>query len=191
MRRRGYLARRSTAKARRPTFGAGARGAWGFRRREARGDAGAPLVIFLGDSLTAGHGLPQDDAFPALVARKLASAGRPIRIVNAGVSGETTAGGVRRLDWLMRQRPDVFVLCLGGNDGLRGLSLRETESNLRSILDRARSGGARTLLLGMKIPSNLGEEYTSGFEAIYPGWRRRRAPRWYPSFSKVWAASPS
>jgi len=89
-------------------------------------------------------------------------------VVNAGVSGDTTAGGLARIDWLLRQHPDVIVVGLGGNDGLRGLPLESVEKNLREILRRSRAAGAHVLLLGMKIPPNYGPEYTGGFEAIYP-----------------------
>ncbi len=126
-----------------------------------------PLVIFLGDSLTAGYGLPAEESFPALVVRLLEAEGRSVRIVNAGVSGDTTAGGLRRLDWLLPQKPAVLVVGLGGNDGLRGLSLRETEENLRAIVVRAKASGVRVLLLGMRLPPNYGPDYTARFERIY------------------------
>ena len=127
-----------------------------------------PLVVFLGDSLTAGLGVGEAEAFPEQVRLRLAAAGVAVRIVNAGVSGDTTAGGRARLDWLLRQRPDVLVVGLGANDGLRGLELDETEANLRAIVAGAREAGARVLLLGMLLPPNYGPEYTSGFEAIFP-----------------------
>jgi acyl-CoA thioesterase I len=135
-------------------------------------DPDLPLVVFLGDSLTAGYGLPADESFPARVAALLASEGNPIRIVNAGVSGDTTAGGRARLEWLLRQHPDVLVVCLGGNDGLRGLSVEQTEANLAAILSRAKAAGARVLLVGIKLPPTYGEEYTARFEAIYPALAR-------------------
>lgn len=124
-------------------------------------------MIFLGDSLTAGYGLPAEESFPALVVRLLEAEGRSVRIVNAGVSGDTTAGGLRRLDWLLPQKPAVLVVGLGGNDGLRGLSLRETEENLRAIVVRAKASGVRVLLLGMRLPPNYGPDYTARFERIY------------------------
>ena len=130
--------------------------------------ADAPLVVFLGDSLTAGLGLPVDQAYPALVAAELARKGRPIRAVNAGVSGDTTAGGLRRADWVLSQRPDVVVLALGANDGLRGLPLPEAERNLRGIVAKARSAGARVLLCGMLIPTSYGPEYEEGFAGLFP-----------------------
>ena len=134
---------------------------------QATAPAGRPLAIFLGDSLSAGLGVDEDQAFPALVARQLAAEGHPFRLVNAGVSGDTTAGGLRRLDWLLRQRPAVLVVELGANDGLRGLPLDETEANLREIVARARDAGAKVLLLGMKLPPNYGD-YAARFTALYP-----------------------
>jgi acyl-CoA thioesterase-1 len=129
---------------------------------------GAPLVVFLGDSLTAGLGLAEDQAWPALLERQLAAAGTPIRPVNAGVSGDTSAGGLRRLPWLLRQRPDVLVVELGANDGLRGQPLEGVEANLRSIVERARASGARVLLLGLRVPPSLGADYSREFAALYP-----------------------
>lgn len=129
--------------------------------------ADAPLVVFLGDSLTAGLGLPVDQAFPAVVAARLAERGRPIRAVNAGVSGDTTAGGLRRAEWVLSRRPDVLVLALGANDGLRGLPLEETEKNLREIVAKARAAGARVLLCGMLIPTSYGPEYQEGFGRLF------------------------
>ncbi len=127
-----------------------------------------PLVIFLGDSLTAGYGLDAEQAFPALVEARLQRDGRAVRVVNAGVSGDTTAGGFSRLGWLLRQRPDVLVVALGGNDGLRGLPLASSEENLRRIVSQAREAGAKVLLAGMLMPPNYGPEYTAGFAALYP-----------------------
>jgi len=126
-----------------------------------------PLVVFLGDSLTAGLGLEEEQAWPAHVAAALAAEGRPIRMVNAGVSGDTTAGGLARLGWLLRQQPDVVVVELGANDGLRGAPIAEIESNLRQIVERIRSAGAKVLLCGMRIPTNYGPEYTAAFFAVY------------------------
>jgi len=127
----------------------------------------APRVVFLGDSLTAGFGLPQDQAFPARLEAILREEGTPIEAVNAGVSGDTSAGGLRRIDWLLRQEPDVVVVGLGANDGLRGLSPEQTETNLRAIVARTRDARARVLLLGMRLPPNYGREYTDRFEAVF------------------------
>jgi acyl-CoA thioesterase-1 len=127
-----------------------------------------PVVVFLGDSLTAGLGLEEAEAYPSLLGTRLAGQGRPIRVINAGVSGDTAAGGLRRLDWLLRQKPDVMVVGLGANDALRGASLEEIERNLREIVRRSRAAGARVLLLGMMIPPNYGPDYTRRFTALYP-----------------------
>ena len=127
-----------------------------------------PLVVFLGDSLTAGLGLAEEQAFPALVRERLVGEGIAVRVVNAGVSGDTSAGGLRRLEWVLRQKPDVVVVGLGANDGMRALSLASTEANLEDIVRRAKGAGARVVLLGMKIPPNYGPEYATGFEGIYP-----------------------
>lgn len=127
-----------------------------------------PLVVFLGDSLTAGFGLAEDEAFPAVVGRLLLDDGVPIRVVNAGVSGDTTAGGLRRIGWVLRQEPSIVVVGLGANDALRGQPLEETEANLRQIVSTARGAGAAVLLLGMRIPTNYGPDYAEGFADLYP-----------------------
>lgn len=133
-----------------------------------RGEPAPPRVVFLGDSLTAGYGLGEEQAFPALLEERFAARGLPIRVVNAGVSGDTSAGGLARLDWVLAARPDVLVVELGANDGLRGLDLATTEANLRRIVERARNAGARVLLVGMRIPPNYGPEYAGEFEAMFP-----------------------
>jgi acyl-CoA thioesterase-1 len=127
--------------------------------------ADGPLVAFLGDSLTAGLGLNEDEAYPALLERELQKEGTPVRVINAGV---TTAGGLSRLGWLLNQHPDIVVVALGGNDGLRGLPVEEADRNLREIIRRAQAAGARVLLLGLIMPPNYGPEYTTRFAAMYP-----------------------
>jgi acyl-CoA thioesterase I len=126
-----------------------------------------PVIVFLGDSLTAGLGLAENQAYPALVEMGLRSAGTPVRVVNAGVSGDTAAGGLSRLGWLLGQHPGVIVVGLGANDGLRGLPLSEIEANLREIVRRSEAAGAKVLLLGMRIPPNYGP-YADDFAALYP-----------------------
>lgn len=130
--------------------------------------AAGPRVVFLGDSLTAGLGLSEEQAYPALLAGRLAQRGQPIQALNAGVSGDTTAGGLRRLDWLLRQQPSIIVVGLGANDALRGLPLSEIESNLRQIVTKSQQAGAQVLLLGMQIPPNYGPDYARGFADLYP-----------------------
>jgi len=134
------------------------------------GDASTPVVLFLGNSLAAGFGLDPELAFPALVQQKIDSAGWNFRVVNAGISGETSAGGLSRIDWLLRQRIDVLVLELGGNDGLRGIDLDVTEQNLQQIIDRARAANpdVEIVLAGMQVPPNLGHTYTTRFRTLFP-----------------------
>jgi acyl-CoA thioesterase-1 len=127
-------------------------------------------ILVFGDSLTAGYGLSPEEAFPALVERQLIQAGKKVRVVNAGLSGETSAGGLARIDWILRQPVDIFVLELGGNDGLRGLPLDQTRNNLRDILKRVRSKNpnAKLVVAGMMVPPNMGPEYSAGFKNLYP-----------------------
>jgi acyl-CoA thioesterase I len=142
-------------------------------QRAAPAAKAAPLktLLFYGDSLTAGYGL--DDpalAFPGRIQEKITAEKLPWRVVNAGLSGETTAGGVRRLDWILRQPVDIFVLELGGNDGLRGLPPEVARANLQNILDRvrAKNPAARLVVAGMEMPTSMGGEYAAAFRAIYP-----------------------
>lgn len=127
-------------------------------------------IVFFGDSLTAGLGVDPADAYPAVIQRKLAGAGRPWRVVNAGLSGETTAGGLRRLEWILRQPADIFVLELGGNDGLRGIPPETSRANLQAMIGRIRAKHPHTtvVLAGMQVPPNLGPDYTRQFAAMYP-----------------------
>lgn len=129
--------------------------------------AGAPTVAFLGDSITAGLHLPSDQAFPAVTQRLLAEQGLPFRVVDAGVSGDTSAGGKRRLDWVLRSAPDVVVIELGGNDGLRGKPVGDIKANLAAIVAGVRDAGALPLLVGMVIPPNYGPDYTRDFSGLY------------------------
>ncbi len=127
-------------------------------------------VLFLGDSLSAGFGLDPEQAFPALIQRKIEARGWDFQVVNAGVSGDTTAGGLRRVDWLLRQPVDVLVLELGGNDGLRGISPEVTRQNLQGIIDktRARYPEAAIVVAGMLVPPNMGPDYFNQFRTVFP-----------------------
>lgn len=127
-------------------------------------------IIFFGNSLTAGYGLSPTQAFPSLIQKKIDSLDLPYRSVNAGVSGETSSGGNARVDWILKQPVDVFVLELGANDGLRGIPLAETRKNLQSILDkvRAKYPAAKLVVAGMQIPPNMGKAYTTEFRDIFP-----------------------
>ena len=135
-------------------------------------DAAEPrTIVFFGDSLTAGYGLEDPaEAFPALIQQKIDAAGRPWRVVNAGLSGETTAGGLRRLDWIMRQPIGIFVLELGANDGLRGIPPEASRSNLQAMIDRIRTRYPNVVIVlaGMQLPPNLGPEYIRQFATMYP-----------------------
>lgn len=133
--------------------------------------AKSKTILFFGNSLSAGYGVDPSEAFPALIQQKIDSTDLPYHVINGGVSGETTAGGAQRIDFVLKQQPvDVFVLELGGNDGLRGLPLTETRKNLQSIIDKvkAKYPEAKLVLAGMQIPPNMGAAYASGFRDIYP-----------------------
>jgi len=127
-------------------------------------------ILFLGTSLTAGYGIDPDQAYPALIQQKIDSGGLPFRVINAGVSGETSAGALRRVDWLLQQPVSVLVVETGANDGLRGLSTDSLRSNIQGILRRARElqPTAELVLIGMRIPPNYGRAYSRSFEALYP-----------------------
>ena len=126
-------------------------------------------IVFFGNSLTAGYGLSPSQAFPAIIQKKIDSLGLPYQVVNAGVSGETSSGGKTRIDWILRQPVDIFVLELGANDGLRGIPLSETKKNLQAIIDKVKAKNAATKLIfaGMEIPPNMGQTYTTEFRNIY------------------------
>ena len=127
-------------------------------------------IVFFGNSLTAGYGLTPQQSFPALIQNKIDSLGLPYRVVNAGVSGETSTGGDARIDWILKQPLDVFVLELGANDGLRGIPVSQTKKSLQSIIDKvkAKYPSAKMVLAGMQIPPNMGVSYTTEFKNLYP-----------------------
>ena len=131
--------------------------------------AKSKTIVFFGNSLTAGYGLSPAEAFPALIQKKIDSLGLPYTVVNAGVSGETSSGGATRIDWILRQPLDVFVLELGANDGLRGIPIAETRSSLQAIIDKvkAKNPAAKIVLAGMQIPPNMGQSYTTQFRNLY------------------------
>jgi acyl-CoA thioesterase I len=131
------------------------------------------VIVALGDSLTAGLGVARDEAYPALLEARLRREGHAYRVVNAGVSGDTSAGGRRRVDWVLRSKPDVVIVALGANDGLRGLAVNELRENLEAIVTQLRAAGARVLLVGMRVPPNYGDDYARGFAAVFPAVARR------------------
>lgn len=139
-------------------------------------------ILFFGDSITAGHGIDKEKAFPALIQQKIDSLGWNFKSVNAGLSGETSAGGVRRIDWMLRQPVSVFVLELGGNDALRGIDLNSTQKNLQKIIDKvkAKYPDARIVVAGMQVPPNLGPRYTEQFKKIYPKLAKKNNAKLIP-----------
>ena len=151
----------------------------------------ATRIVVLGDSLSAGLGLAESEAFPAVVQVLLRDAGYSVEVVNAGVSGDTTAGGISRLDWILKQQPDLLVVELGGNDALRGQALENTEKNLRQIIDRAREKGARVLLLGMDVPTNYGPDYALDFAEMYERIAREEGIPLVPGFVREVGSDPS
>jgi acyl-CoA thioesterase-1 len=128
-------------------------------------------ILFFGNSLTAGYGVDPSEAFPALIQNKIDSMKLGYKVINGGVSGETSAGGNGRIDWILRQPVDVFILELGGNDGLRGIPLTETKRNLQAIIDKVKTKypAAKLVLAGMQIPPNMGQQYAMAFTNLYPG----------------------
>lgn len=127
-------------------------------------------VLILGDSLADGSGVNRSQAFPSLLQEKIDSAKLPFKIINAGVSGDTSAGGLRRIDWLLRRKTDVLLLELGGNDGLRGMSPELTRSNLQGIIDKAKKKqpDIRIVIAGMQMPENMGKDYAEKFKKVFP-----------------------
>ena len=150
-----------------------------------------PRIVAFGNSLTAGLGVPQDQSYPAHLQRTLDAAGYSYRVVNAGVSGETTAGGVRRVSWVLNNKPVIVILELGGNDGLRGLSLHETKANLERIIQQLQQASVIVVLAGMKLPPNYGQDYTAGFEALYQALAKQYRLTLIPFFLDGVAASSS
>jgi acyl-CoA thioesterase-1 len=147
--------------------------------------------VAFGDSLTAGLGVATEDAYPARLQRRLDEQGLRYRVINAGVSGDTTAGGLRRVEWVLKSRPDIVILELGGNDGLRGLNLQETKANLERIIQRCQEASVTVVLAGMKLPPNYGTDYTKAFEAIYPALAKQYRVTLIPFFLDGVAGSAS
>jgi len=135
--------------------------------------AGERVIVCFGDSLTAGLGVAPAEAYPARLAARLEAEGYRYRVVNAGVSGDTTAGGLRRLDWALRLEPDIVILALGANDGLRGQDLRAVRANLDALVERFQRAGARVLLAGMRLPPNYGRPYADEFRRMYEAVARQ------------------
>ena len=139
--------------------------------RSASGEV--PRIVAFGNSLTAGLGVSAEETYPAQLHQHLDRSGIRYRVVNAGVSGDTTAGGLRRVSWILKSRPHVVILELGGNDGLRGLSLSETRLNLEQIIQKLQEASVTVVLAGVQIPPNYGKEYTAAFQEIYPALAKK------------------
>jgi acyl-CoA thioesterase-1 len=146
--------------------------------------------VAFGDSLTAGLGVPTNESYPSQLQQRLNQAGYHYRVVNAGVSGETTAGGLRRVEWVLKNRPTIVILELGANDGLRGLSLDDTYANLEQIVHRLQADGTSVVLTGMKIPPNYGVRYTTEFANIFEQLAKKFNLPFMPFFLEGVAARP-
>ncbi len=144
------------------------------------------VILFLGDSLDVAQ------AFPSLIQEKIQQEKLPFKVINAGLSGETTAGGLRRLDWLLKQKVDVLVIELGGNDGLRGIAPSETEKNLQGIIDKMREKNpdAQIVLAGMQAPPNMGKDYTEAFRAVFPTLAKKNSIELIPFLLEGVAGNP-
>lgn len=153
--------------------------------------AAGPRVVCLGDSLTAGYGLALADAYPALLERRLRDAGLDFTVVNAGVSGDTSAGGLRRLEWSLRGDVRALVIALGGNDGLRGLPPRELRANLERIITTAKGRGIPVVLAGMEAPPNFGASYTREFRDVYRSLAEQHDVAFIPFFLDGVAGVPA
>jgi acyl-CoA thioesterase I len=154
---------------------------------QARADG---VIVALGDSLTAGWGVAADEAYPARLETRLRREGYPYRVVNAGVSGDTTAGGLRRVDWVLRAGPEIVIVALGANDGLRGQSPQAMRANLAAIVARLQTAGSRILLAGMRMPPNYGAEFTTEFQAVFPAVARSAKVALMPFLLDGVAAEP-
>jgi acyl-CoA thioesterase-1 len=153
--------------------------------------ASRPRVVVLGDSLTAGLGLDRDEAYPAVLQRRIDAAGYGFEVVNAGVSGDTTAGGLNRLEWSLDGDVRVLVVALGGNDGLRGLPTAEMKQNLEAIVEHAKARRVAVLLAGMESPTNMGPDYQRRFHEVFPAVARERQVRFLPFLLDGVAGQPA
>jgi acyl-CoA thioesterase-1 len=149
-----------------------------------------PVILDFGDSLTAGYGLMPEQAFPARLEAWLRTRGVPARVVNTGVSGDTTTGGLARLDWALADKPDLVILALGANDALRGIDPATVRANLDKMLDKIKAAGAKVLVLGMLAPPNWGEAYDRAFDKIYPELAHAHQATLYPFFLEGVAMNP-
>ena len=144
--------------------------------------AESKVILALGDSLMAGYGLAEEESFPSQLQRALDQRNHEVRVINGGVSGDTSTGGVNRLDWLLADQPDLIIIELGANDGLRALPPDLTEKNLAILIEKSKAAGAHVVLTGMRAPPNLGPEYEDSFNSIYPRLAEKHQVDFYPFF---------
>ncbi len=147
-------------------------------------------ILILGDSLTEGYHLPQEEAYPSLVETALKKNHPDVKVINGGVSGATSASGMKRLEWFLKAQPEMMVLALGANDGLRGLDLKQTEKNLSAVIKKAQENKIKVILAGMKMPTNYGEPYRTQFEEIYPNLAKLYEIKLIPFLLKGVAGHP-
>jgi len=152
--------------------------------------ARVPVILDFGDSVTAGYGLAPEQAFPARLQAALGQQGIEVRVINAGVSGDTTAGGLARLDWALADKPDLVILALGANDALRGIAPATVRDNLDKMIQKIEANGAKVLLVGMLAPPNWGAEYESAFDRIFPDLAKVHDVQLYPFFLEGVAMKP-
>lgn len=152
--------------------------------------AHVPVILDFGDSLTAGYGLMPEQAFPARLQAWLGEHGVLVRVINAGVSGDTTTGGLARLDWALADKPDLVILALGANDALRGIDPATVRDNLGKMLQKIKAAGAMVLILGMQAPPNWGEAYDRAFDRIFPELAQAQHAALYPFFLEGVAMKP-
>lgn len=150
-----------------------------------------PVILAFGDSLTAGLGVSPEESYPAQLQRRMDEAGYRYRVMNAGVSGETTAGAMRRIEWALKSRPSIVIIEFGGNDGLRGLDLRQTRENLESIMRRFQQAGVTVVLAGMRLPPNYGQDYIDQFARLYADLAKASGVTFMPFFLEGVAGQPS
>lgn len=160
-------------------------------RPAATSPSARPRIVFLGDSLTAGYGLPKEESVPSLIQARLEEDGYPYEVVNAGVSGDTSAGGLSRLEWSLEGDVKVLVIELGANDGLRGLPVAALKRNLTEVITRANARGIRVVLTGMEAPPNFGEAYTSEFRQVYKDLAKTHDVTFIPFYLEGVAGIPS
>jgi acyl-CoA thioesterase-1 len=149
------------------------------------------VVTVLGDSLTAGHGVSAAEAFPARLEARLRREGFAYRVINAGVSGDTSAGGLRRVDWVLKTHPEIVIVALGANDGLRGLGVAAMQANLERIVERLQAAGVRVLLAGMRVPPNYGDDFARAYARVFPEVARKTGVALAPFLLDGVAAVPA